>query len=116
MGAPYAKRDRPLLMRLIAPLFTLVIKGIQDVRVSGDGALPATGPLIIASNHTNHFDGPVLAAVLCERPLGTGAAAAGGGGLSARRGRRRASSRRSARWWCRLAPRALRRSRSTRRL
>ncbi len=69
MGAPYAKRDRPLLMRLIAPLFTLVIKGIQDVRVSGDGALPATGPLIIASNHTNHFDGPVLAAVLCERKI-----------------------------------------------
>lgn len=57
-------REKPFLMRLIAPAFIAVVEAIQGVSVAGDSDLPSSGPLIVASNHTNHFDGPVLAAVL----------------------------------------------------
>lgn len=55
----------PLLMRLVAPLLMGVINATQRVEVHGD--LPRTGPVIIASNHTNHFDGPIIAVELYKR-------------------------------------------------
>ncbi|MFT0846741.1 lysophospholipid acyltransferase family protein [Actinomycetaceae bacterium L2_0104] len=69
MEQQYAKRRKPPLMRLIAPLFIAVVGRIQTIRVRGAEHLPPTGPLIVAANHTNHFDGPVLAAVLYENGI-----------------------------------------------
>ncbi|MFT3945206.1 MAG: lysophospholipid acyltransferase family protein [Ancrocorticia sp.] len=55
----------PFLMRLIAPLLKVVISATQRVKIRGD--VPATGPVIIAANHTNHLDGPVLGVELYRR-------------------------------------------------
>ncbi len=69
MERKYPKRDEPLLMRLVAPLIVAVVEAVQDVRVQGDIRLPPAGPLIVASNHTNHLDGPLLAAVLYKEGI-----------------------------------------------
>ncbi len=55
----------PLFMRLIAPLLNGAIRATQRVEIHGD--VPRTGPVIIASNHTNHFDGPLIAVELYKR-------------------------------------------------
>lgn len=55
----------PLLMRLIAPPLIGVINATQRVEVHGD--VPREGPVIIASNHTNHFDGPIIAVEVYKR-------------------------------------------------
>ena len=55
----------PLLLRLIAPLLNGAIKATQRVEIYGD--VPRTGPIIIAANHTNHLDGPVLGVELYKR-------------------------------------------------
>lgn len=55
----------PLLMRLIAPPLKGVISATQRVEIHGD--VPRTGPVIIAANHTNHFNGPIIAVELYRR-------------------------------------------------
>lgn len=52
-------------MRLIAPFLNGAISVTQRVEIHGD--MPRTGPVIIAANHTNHFDGPLIAVELYRK-------------------------------------------------
>jgi 1-acyl-sn-glycerol-3-phosphate acyltransferase len=61
-GAP-----RYLLHSPLRPLARWLIRRRYDVRVSDPGNVPASGPIIYASNHVGVFDGPLLA-IFAPRP------------------------------------------------
>ena len=61
-GAP-----RYLLYSPLRPLARWIIRRRYDVRVLGPGHVPASGPIIYASNHVGVIDGPLLA-IFAPRP------------------------------------------------
>ena len=61
-GAP-----RYLLYSPLRPLARFLIRRRWVVRVSDPGNVPASGPIIYASNHVGVFDGPLLA-IFAPRP------------------------------------------------
>ncbi|WP_207782191.1 lysophospholipid acyltransferase family protein [Phytoactinopolyspora limicola] len=54
--------------RLLRPVAVGVVRGAWRVRVHGHHNIPARGPVILASNHTNIVDGPLLYGVV-RRPV-----------------------------------------------
>lgn len=62
-------RDVPVLMRFVSwPLITAT-RLISDLRVSGTENLPATGPMIIAANHTGYLDPLMIGVGLYEEGI-----------------------------------------------
>lgn len=59
-------RPTPALMRAISWPVIFVTRAIQDLRVSGQHNLPATGPALLVANHTSHLDPLVVAVALYE--------------------------------------------------
>lgn len=57
-GYPLPRRA---LLRALRPTARWVIRRRLDVRLHGSEHLPATGPVILASNHIGFADGPLLA-------------------------------------------------------
>ena len=62
LGAP-----RYLLESPLRPLARWLIRRWYDVRVTDPGHVPASGPIIYASNHVGVIDGPLLA-IFAPRP------------------------------------------------
>lgn len=58
---------RYLLHSFLRPLARWLIRRLYDVRVSDRGNVPASGPIIYASNHVGVTDGPLLA-IFAPRP------------------------------------------------
>jgi 1-acyl-sn-glycerol-3-phosphate acyltransferase len=58
---------RYLLYTPLRPLARWIIRRWYDVRVSDPGHVPASGPIIYASNHVGVADGPLLA-IFAPRP------------------------------------------------
>jgi 1-acyl-sn-glycerol-3-phosphate acyltransferase len=58
---------RYLLYSFLRPLARWLIRRRYDVRVSDPGNVPASGPIIYASNHVGVTDGPLLA-IFAPRP------------------------------------------------
>ncbi len=56
------------LLRRARPLARWLVRRRYDVRVHGAGNVPASGPVILASNHIGLLDGPLLAA-FAPRPV-----------------------------------------------
>lgn len=66
---PSARRPhRRLLGGVLRPVFGTGIRAYWDVHLHGVANVPATGPVIVASNHTGWLDGPLLA-ILTPRPV-----------------------------------------------
>lgn len=62
-GEPYARAHRalsPLGPRWARPTGHLLAFGLWDLRVTGAANVSATGPVLLAANHTNVIDGPLL--------------------------------------------------------
>ena len=59
---------RYLLCSPLRPLARWIVRRRYDVRVSGAHHVPATGPVIFASNHVGVIDGPLLA-IFPPRPV-----------------------------------------------
>ena len=68
---PRSDRVRPapryLLYSPLRPLARWIIRRWYDVRVADPGHVPASGPIIYASNHVGVIDGPLLA-IFAPRP------------------------------------------------
>jgi 1-acyl-sn-glycerol-3-phosphate acyltransferase len=60
---PWTKRWWFTLCQSVCRIYFLVFHG---VRVRGHGAFPATGGVLLVSNHQSHYD-PVLAGITCTR-------------------------------------------------
>jgi 1-acyl-sn-glycerol-3-phosphate acyltransferase len=62
-----ASAPRYLLYTPLRPLARWIIRRWYDVRVTDPGHVPASGPIIYASNHVGVADGPLLA-IFAPRP------------------------------------------------
>jgi 1-acyl-sn-glycerol-3-phosphate acyltransferase len=70
VGLPHSARRHPAryLLHPLRPIARFVIRRRVGVRVTGGEKLPATGPVILASNHVGVADGPLLA-IFAPRPV-----------------------------------------------
>jgi 1-acyl-sn-glycerol-3-phosphate acyltransferase len=58
----------PLLYTLLRGIARPLLRSVFDFRVDGAEKVPASGPVLIAANHSNYLDGVVLGAAL-ERKI-----------------------------------------------
>jgi 1-acyl-sn-glycerol-3-phosphate acyltransferase len=56
------------MLHSLRPLAAWLLRRRYDVRIHQTGAVPATGPVIFASNHVGVIDGPMLA-IYAPRPV-----------------------------------------------
>lgn len=66
MKNPDMPRETPALMRFLSwPIITFT-RLIQDLRVSGQHNIPASGPVLFVANHTSHLDPFIIGVALYE--------------------------------------------------
>ena len=56
------------MLHRLRPVTARILRARYDVEVYGAANVPATGPVVIAANHTGMIDGPAMA-ILTPRPV-----------------------------------------------
>lgn len=65
---PSARHPRTAMLHVLRPVVGAGIRAYWDLRVHGAADVPASGPVIFASNHAGWLDGPLLA-IISTRPV-----------------------------------------------
>lgn len=68
LPVPSPVHPRRVALRVLRPVFRLLVRLLWDVHVHGAERVPRRGPVVLACNHVGWLDGPLLA-IVTPRPV-----------------------------------------------